>query len=377
MKTSRGSNRGFTTVLSAVIAFAVIIFVAAMAYAQTAPQTLPYITTTAAGQLGKPTNTVNPAGDGGIATAGTVNGPRGVAVDSQGNIYIADTTNHVVRKVDATTGIISRIVGNYASGSPTDNTPAINNLINGPRGVFVDAAGNVWVDESSGNKIDKITPDGILHVMAKSAGCGFAGEGIVAVQTKSPRSFCNPENVKITPSGKIYFADTGNCRVAELAPSIADPSILVINTVVGVPTGVGLNVKCTTTAAWTLSPDGVDCTSATLGQVQDFAVDAVGNIYIADNTANKVRECYANVLANGARAGKMYTIAGTGRGCTTSSTPNCNPAGDGATWSGFGPSPATSTNIGNVTGLALDALGNLYISDTSNNVVWYLDMQTQ
>jgi sugar lactone lactonase YvrE len=400
MTKSRGSYRGITTVLSAMAIVAVMVLAIA-ACAQTAPQVLPYTATRVAGQFGVLSNPAGtppvPYGDGGLATAATMNGPKGVSVDSLGNIYIADTSNNMIRKVSAVTGVITTIAGTGGSGSPVDGNPAFNNPLNGPRGVFVDAYGNIWIDESSGNRVDKVTPDGVLHVVAKSSKGGFGNDGGWPM-APSTVTFYNPESVAVDLQGNVYVADVGNCIIRKIT-NAGTPQAL-INTVVGkTPAAVGVTSgKCTasTTPLWAITPDpadgsGLDCVGPNapeLGQPYDVAVDSDGNIYFADNTASKVRVCFAKTTTRGGKtysAGKIYTIVGKGNMCVPTSTggltavPGCslNTGATGAAFSGFGPINALTADIGHPTGLRVDSVGNVYIADSSNSVIWYYDFNTQ
>lgn len=364
------------------MAIVAVMLMAITACAQTAPQVLPYTTTTAAGQLGVPGN----SGDGGLATAATLNGSKGVSVDSAGNIFIADTGNHTIRKVNAATGAITTIAGTGGPGSPTDGALANISPLNGPRGVFVDAYGNVWIDESTGNRVDKITTDGILHVVARSSKGGFGNDGGLPTAS-STILFYNPEDVTVDAQGNVYIADVGNCVIRKITNPGTSQAI--ITTVMGkTPSSAGVpasGTKCTAYAGWTIAPEPVpgnepDCAGANapyLGQPYDVAVDADGSIYFADNTATKVRVCFAKTVTKGGKTyqqGKIYTIAGSGNGCAVG-TNGCT--GSGSMWSGFGPSTALQTDIGHPTGLRIDSVGNLYISDSSNNVVWYYDFNSK
>jgi len=362
-----------------------IVAIAASAQTPTAPRLLPYTAKTVAGQYLSQTNEPKvPLGTGGLATAASVNAPRGVATDSFGNLYIADSLNGLIRKVDAGTGIITTVVGGCTGTcvSVADGVSATAvATINGPRGVEVDADGNLWIAESSGNRILKVTTDNIIHVIAKSAKGGYGGDGTLPT-TPSVNIVYNPESARLDPQGNVLIADVGNCVVRKIT-NPGTPSAI-ITTVVGHTPPVGNGTKCTVFDNWVITPapdsEGADCVGANspyLGQIYDLAVDADGNIYVADQTSYKVRECFAKTVTRGGKtysAGKIYTIAGTGNGCSSNGC--APPEQNGSTFNGFGPIDALTADIGHPVGLKLDPAGNLYISDSSNNTVWYLDFAT-
>ena len=152
------------------------------------------------------------SGDGGSATNAKLNYPYDVAVDSAGNLYIADTTNNVIRKVDAVTQKISTIAGNGTGGYSGDGGPATEASLNGPTGVAVDAAGNIYIALSS--IIRKVDPSGNISTGAGNwhLGGGFAGDGNVATAAMLNL----PWGVAVDSTGNLYIADTHNHRIRKV-----------------------------------------------------------------------------------------------------------------------------------------------------------------
>lgn len=159
------------------------------------------------------------SGDGGPATAAQLNFPRGVAVDSFGNVYIADTDNLRIRKVD-TFGVITTVAGNGSgcnsgpNDTPIDNVPAVDSGVC-PSSVAVDAAGNLYIADFNSGRIRKVDTSGIITTIA---GGGTSGLGDGGPATSAQLQF--PSDVVVDASGRIYVSDTGNSRVRLLTPAI-------------------------------------------------------------------------------------------------------------------------------------------------------------
>jgi hypothetical protein len=168
------------------------------------------------------------AGDNGPAALAELNQPAGVAVDAQGNLYIADSANNVIRRVSAKTGIITTVAGDYAAdksddglgGFSGDGGPATNAQLNDPQGVAVDGAGDLFIADTFNNAIREVTPAGIISTVVNHAGTGGAipaagdessGKAPTASRLNTPYA------VAIDPAtGVLYIADTGNSKVAEV-----------------------------------------------------------------------------------------------------------------------------------------------------------------
>ncbi|HBN07730.1 MAG TPA: hypothetical protein DD435_03450 [Cyanobacteria bacterium UBA8530] len=154
------------------------------------------------------------AGDGGQATAGKFNQPSGIALDSKGNLFVADYGNHRIRKI-APDGTLSTVAGSSAFGSTGDGGPAVDAQLNQPAGVAVDGAGNLLVVDTGNNRIRKIAPDGKIYSLAGSGLPGFFGEN----QDASIAQFDGPLSLGIAPGGRLLVSDYRNKRLRILIPS--------------------------------------------------------------------------------------------------------------------------------------------------------------
>jgi len=168
------------------------------------------------------------SGDGRLGTFAELNEPTGVAVDAQGNLYIADSSNNVIRRVDAKTGIITTVAGDFAAdkangglgGFSGDGGPATSAQLNDPQGVAVDGAGDLFIADTFNNAIREVTPAGIIStvVNAASAGGGIPTAGGETSNVAPTASKLNtPYAVAIDPStDDLYIADTKNSKIAEV-----------------------------------------------------------------------------------------------------------------------------------------------------------------
>lgn len=252
-------------------------------------------------------------GDGGAATSAELYCPKGVAVDTNGNIYIADFDNNRIRKVTATTGKISTVAGNGTAGYNGDNIAATSAMLNFPTGVAVDTLGNIYIADTWNNRIRKVTTAGIISTVAGNGAEGYSGDGVAATSTKLGA----PAGVAVDTTGNIYIADTWNNRIRMVTTAG------IISTVAG-------------DGAFGGSGDGGGATSAELFEPTGVAVDTTGNVYIADAWNNRIREVAAGIIS---------TVAGGGT----------SGLGDGG--------PATSAQLNFPYGVSVDANGNIYIGD--------------
>jgi len=268
-------------------------------------------------------------GDGSAATAAMLNSPLAAATDVSGNLYIADTENNRIRKVDAATGKISTIAGTGAETFDGDGGPAVAASFVAPSAIAFDAAGNLYFSAAANCIVLKVdVSSGILSVAAGDrSNAGYSGDNGPA--TLAGMSF--PRGIAIDTAGNLFIADTGNDRIRRI-----DAATKIITTIAGGGTGLG---------------DNEPATAAALDDPQSVAVDGNGNIYIADTNHNRIRKVGAG--------GIITTVAGNGGG---------GYSGDGG--------PATAAEIPAPRGVALDDAGNLYIA-ADNCVVRRVDAGTQ
>ena len=259
------------------------------------------------------------SGDGGAAVAAQLNYPSGVAPDGAGNLYIADTRNHRIRKVDAA-GVITTVAGDGTPGYGGDGGAAVAARLSSPTGVAPDAAGNLYIADSFNSRIRKVDAAGVITTVAGDGTFGYGGDGGAAVAAQ----LSGPEGVALDAAGNLYIADRSNNRIRKV-----DAGTGVITTVAG-------------TGTQGYSGDGGPAVAAQLRDPAGVAPDASGNLYIADERNHRIRKVDA--------AGVITTVAGTG-------TPGYN--GDGC-----GP---LIGDLGGPRNVALDAAGNLYIADAIND----------
>ncbi len=266
------------------------------------------------------------SGDGGAATAAQLDQPSDVAVDASGNLYIADSDNNRVRKVDAATGIITTVAGTGTGGFSGDGGPATSAQIRYPGSVALDASGNLYI--AANHRIRKVDTAGVITTVAGTGTQGYSGDGGAATSAQ----IRYPSSVALDASGNLYIAD-GNHRIRKVDASTGN-----ISTVAG-------------TGVQGFSGDNGPATSAQFNWPSGVAVDASGNLYIADGN-NRIRKVDA-------ATGIITTVAGTGTGGFS---------GDGG--------PATSAQLHYPRSVALDASGNLYIADWLNNRVRKVDAES-
>jgi sugar lactone lactonase YvrE len=154
------------------------------------------------------------SGDGGPATSAEMNSIFGVAVDSSGNFYIADAASEVIRKVTVSTGIITTVAGNGSNGYSGDKGPATAAQLNFPFGIAIDSANNLYIADRGNNLIRKVTAStGIISTVAGNGSAAFSGDGGLATLA----SLNGPENIAIDASGNLFVTDFENSRIREIA----------------------------------------------------------------------------------------------------------------------------------------------------------------
>jgi sugar lactone lactonase YvrE len=259
------------------------------------------------------------SGDGGLATSAQLLACDGVAVDSHGNIYIADSGNHRIRKINPA-GIISTYAGNGVMGYSGDGGLATLAKLYGPGMLAIDAMDNLYFcDGFNGWAVRKIDPSGIITRVAGKDSAGFSGDGGMATQAR----IAGIAGITFDVAGNIYLADFNNQRIRRIDHSG------IINTIAG--TGVA-----------GYGGDGGPALLAELYNPTGIKEDASGNLYISDANNNRIRKIDP--------LGTITTIVGTGTGGF---------AGDGG--------PAINAELWYPYDVAFDKQGNLIIADNANN----------
>jgi uncharacterized protein (TIGR03437 family) len=149
------------------------------------------------------------SGDGGTATSATMNYPCGLALDAAGNLYAADSLNNRIRKLTSATGIITTVAGDGTAGLGGDGGLAINAHLNAPRAIRFDAAGNMYIADTLGHRIRKVDTHGIITTVVGTGYAGFSGDGGLAISAQ----LNHPSDFVLDSAGNIYIADTNNSRI--------------------------------------------------------------------------------------------------------------------------------------------------------------------
>ena len=302
------------------------------------------------------------AGDGGPATVAKLANPEGMAVDAAGNVLIADAGNSRIRVVAAATGTfygramtagdIYTIAGDGTAGFAGDGGPATTAELSNPKGMAVDAAGNVLIADTGNSRIRVVAAAtgtfygramtaGDIYTIAGDGTAGFAGDGSPATAAE----LAYPAGVTVDPAGNLLIADTNNSRIR----------------VVAARTGTFYGRAMTAGDIYTIAGDGTagfagDSGRATVAELNlpcGVTVGGAGNLVIADTDNNRIRvvaESSGTHYGQVMKAGDIYTVAGNGSNGFS---------GDGG--------PATAAELGEPEGMAADVAGNMLIADTNNN----------
>jgi hypothetical protein len=215
------------------------------------------------------TTTAGYTGDGGQATAAELHDPTAVAVDARGDLYIADTVNQVIREVNVATGVITTVAGNGIAGYGGDNGPASAAELTTPTGIALDANGDLFIADVGNNRIREVNLS--THIITTVAGDGTAGfSGDAGPATGAELN--SPSGIAVDTAGDLFIADFYNHRVREVSAA----------------TGLITTVAGSGTAGY--SGDGGSATAADLDNPWNVAVDDCGNFYIADYGENAIRE---------------------------------------------------------------------------------------
>lgn len=259
-------------------------------------------------------------GDGCPAAEAELNEPCGIAADGAGSVYVCDSKNHRIRRIDAK-GMIATVAGTGTPGHGGDGGPAIEAMLHWPALVATDERGNVYVGDRNNERVRKIDADGIITTVVGTGQPGYAGDRGPADRAQ----LSQPSGVAVDGAGNLYVADTENGRVRRI------DSAGTITTFAG--GGSALH-----------NGDRGPADKARIGTVHGLSVDASGNVYFSDSFHHRVRRFLPG--------GRITTIAGTGK---------AGYAGDGGA--------AHEAQISHPTGVAADANGNVYVADTGNQRV--------
>ena len=271
------------------------------------------------------------SGDGGPAVAATLHYPYRVIVNASGDLYIADAFNHRIRRVD-TSGIITTIAGTWGNGFRGDGGPAVAALLRHPRDMAFDGAGNLYIADAGNHRVRRVNAKGIITTIAGIGESRYGGDGGPAVE--APLYF--PSAVEVDGAGNLYIADSGSFRIRRV------DAAGIITTIAG--TGQGFHEG----GLGGYGGDGGPAVEARMHNPNDLAFDGVGNLYIADNWNHRIRRVDT--------AGIITTFAGIGEG---------DSRGDDGL--------AVAAGVSAPEDLAVDGAGNLYIADRGNHRVRRVD----
>jgi sugar lactone lactonase YvrE len=297
-------------------------------------------------------------GDGGPATQAVFNQPHGVAVDSKGNVYVADSNDQRIRKIDGS-GTITTIAGTGDPKAPPCPTKALTCPAQGsglkfPKSMFMAAGDKLYVADSGNNMIRMLdlnaNPVTITIVAGNSQSKRYGGDGGRATDAQ----LNTPEGVAVDQAGNLYISDSGNNLVRKVDTSGT------ITTIAGDTTAATTAANAKTALPSSDSAgDGGPATAAHLDGPRGIAVDSLGNVYIAQQSgADTTADTTGSRIRRIDPSGTITTIAGDGK-----------TSGRGAVAGDPGPVPAGQAEFNTMHDLAIDSAGNLWIADSKNNLV--------
>jgi sugar lactone lactonase YvrE len=275
----------------------------------------------------------NFAGEGGPAREATMSCPHSAAVAPNGDLLIADSANHVIRKVDHASGIITTVVGEGGkNGEDGDGGPASAAHIDGPKGIVYDANWNLLIADSGNAKIRRVDAvTGVITTIAGTGESGLGGDGGPATEAQLDE----PRTLAVAPDGSIYFTEPKANKVRRIDPA-------------------GIITTFAGTGKAGFSGDGGPANKAMLNFNRGVNVDGAGTVWIADSLNQRIRKVDAS--------GTITTVAGHGKACYYSSNNTC---GDGG--------PASQAGFAVPRAVEFDEAGNLYICDTFNERIRRID----
>lgn len=269
------------------------------------------------------------SGDAGPATSATLDSPAGLALDNANNLYIADTHNHRIRKLDLITGILTTIAGS-TPGFSGDTGPATSAQLNLPTALALDAANDLYIADTGNHRIRKLNlATSIISTIAGIGTQGYAGDNGPAMSA----AIDSPTGLAVDSVGNIYLSDTHNHRVRKIIASTGNIATVVGNGSPG------------------FSGDTAPSNSATLALPHGLSLDAAGNLYLADTANNRIRRIDAI-------SGVITTVVGDGTQALS---------GDGG--------PATAASLDSPTATSLAPSSLLTVADTGNQRIRQLTAQ--
>jgi sugar lactone lactonase YvrE len=295
-------------------------------------------------------------GDGGAAIHARLNDPYAVAVDAQGNLFIADNGNNVIRKVNAN-GMITTMAGNGTNGYSGDGGTATHASLNSPAGLALDAKGNLYISDYWNDRIREVQTNGIIRTVAGNGAWDYTGDGGSATNA----TLYAPIGLAADAFGNLFIADSENCVIRKMDTNGIITTVAgngpggfgdggpATNAVLGTPEGVALDAlgnlfiaDASFSMIRKVNTNGIITTLAGMYAPSGLTVDTAGNLFIADPQQNQIMKLGTN--------GIITTLAGTGT----------------AGYSGDGGMPA-SASVNGPSDVALDVDNNLFIADGGNN----------
>jgi sugar lactone lactonase YvrE len=277
------------------------------------------------------TGTVGYSGDGGQAVAAEFGRAEQMAMDASGNMFFCDPVNHVVRRIDGTTGVITTIAGDGTSGNSGDGGAATSARLNNPSGIAVSASGDIYISDRNNNRV-RVVSAGIIDAFAGTGTGGFSGDNGPATQAL----LLQPTGLVVDSQGRVVICDSGNNRIRRVQSGT-------IQTICGI-------------GAEGMAGDGALAINAQVANPTDLLLDSNDHIFFSDRGNHRVRRIDSV-------SGFISTVAGSGNGWSSGGY-----SGDGG--------PAASARLFGPEGLAFNAAGDLLIADNVNSAIRVVDAAT-